>query len=63
MPSERAVDYVFGPGDLVVVGSPTYAGRMPNKIAPDFRARLRGNGALAAAVVTFGNRAFDNSVA
>ena len=62
-PSERAVDYVFGPGDLVVVGSPTYAGRMPNKIAPDFRARLRGNGALAAAVVTFGNRAFDNSLA
>ena len=26
-PAERAVDYVFGPGDLVVVGSPTYAGR------------------------------------
>ena len=62
-PAERAVDYVFGPGDLVVVGSPTYAGRMPNKIAPDFQARLRGNGALAVAAVTFGNRAYDNALA
>lgn len=62
-PDERAVDYAFGPGDLVLVGSPTYAGRMPNKIAPDFKARLRGNGALAVAAVTFGNRAFDNSLA
>ena len=62
-PEERAADFAFGPGDLVVVGSPTYAGRMPNKIAPDFQARLRGNGALAVAAVTFGNRAYDNSLA
>lgn len=62
-PDERAADCAFGPGDLVVVGSPTYAGRMPNKIAPDFKARLRGNGALAVAVVTFGNRAYDSSLA
>ena len=48
-PEERAADFAFGPGDLVVVGSPTYAGRMPNKIAPDFQARLRGDGALAVA--------------
>ncbi len=62
-PDQRAMDYIFGPGDLVVVGSPTYAGRMPNKIAPDIRARLQGNGALAVAAVTFGNRAYDNSLA
>jgi len=62
-PRERAADYAFGPGDLVVAGSPTYAGRMPNKIVPDFQTKLRGNGALAVAVVTFGNRAFDNSLA
>lgn len=62
-PAERAVDCVFGPGDLAVVGSPTYAGRMPNKIMPDYRARLRGNGALAVAAVTFGNRAYDNALA
>lgn len=62
-PEERAAEHVFGPGDLVVVGSPTYAGRMPNKIAPDYRASLRGGGALAVAVVTFGNRAYDNALA
>lgn len=62
-PGERAVDYAFGPGDLVVVGSPTYAGRMPNKIMPDYQDRLQGNGALAVAAVTFGNRAFDNALA
>lgn len=62
-PDERAVDYAFGSEDLVIVGCPTYAGRMPNKIAPDFQAKLRGNGALAVAAVTFGNRAFDNALA
>ena len=62
-PDERALDYAFGPGDLVVVGSPTYAGRLPNKIMPDYQARLRGNGALAVAAVTFGNRAYDNALA
>lgn len=61
-PGERALDHAFGPGDLVVVGSPTYAGRMPNKIMPDYQARLRGNGALAVAAVTFGNRAYDNAL-
>ena len=31
-PAEREKAYAFGPGDLVVVGTPTYAGKMPNKI-------------------------------
>ena len=62
-PAERAGDYVFGQGDLVVAGAPTYAGKLPNKILPDFKARLQGNGALAVAVVTFGNRSYDNALA
>ena len=62
-PLERAADYTFGPGDLVVVGTHTYAGRVPNKILPDFQARLHGNGALAVPVVAFGNRAYDNALA
>lgn len=53
----------FGEGDLVVVGSPTYAGKLPNKILPDFQTKLAGNGALAVAAVTYGNRSFDNSLA
>lgn len=61
-PAEREREYSFTEKDLVVVGTPTYAGRMPNKIMPDFREKLRGNGALAVPVVLFGNRAYENSL-
>jgi len=60
---DRAAPVEFDSEELVIAGSPTYAGKLPNKILPDFQTKLRGNGALAAAVVTFGNRAFDNSLA
>ena len=62
-PEERSAEIGFGPADLVVVGAPTYAGKLPNKILPDFQSKLHGNGALAVAVVTFGNRSYDNSLA
>lgn len=62
-PAERAKEYSFEQADLVVMGSPTYAGKLPNKILPDFQARLHGNGALAVPVVLFGNRSYDNSLA
>ena len=62
-PAERERDYMFADTDLVVVGTPTYAGKLPNKILPDLKACLHGNGALAAAIVTFGNRSYDNALA
>lgn len=62
-PAEREKEYSFTEKDIVVVGTPTYAGKMPNKLLPDFQSRFRGNGALAVAVVTFGNRNYDNSLA
>ncbi len=62
-PAARETSYVFGAGDLVVCGSPTYAGKLPNKLLPWWKEKLTGNGALAVALVTFGNRAFDNSLA
>lgn len=62
-PGERAEALSFTAEDLVVMGSPTYAGKLPNKLLPDFREKLRGNGALAVPVVLFGNRSFDNSLA
>lgn len=48
-------------GDLVVFGVPTYAGRVPNLLLK-YLDTIAGNGALAVPVVTFGNRAFDNSL-
>lgn len=62
-PGERAETLRFTAEDVVVVGSPTYAGKLPNKILPDFQEKLRGEGTLAVPVVLFGNRAFDNSLA
>ena len=62
-PAQRQIERCFAPDDLVVVGTPTYAGKMPNKLLPDFQTKLRGNGALAVAVVTFGNRSYDNALA
>ncbi|MCI8329986.1 MAG: 4Fe-4S binding protein [Oscillibacter sp.] len=62
-PAERAEALNFEAEELAVVGVPTYAGKTPNKLLPDLKAKLRGNGTPAVSVVTFGNRAFDNSLA
>ena len=62
-PADRETEYSFGETDLVVFGMPTYAGKLPNKLLPFVQSSFHGNGALAVAVVTFGNRSFDNSLA
>ena len=63
MPGARTGDIAFGPEDLVILATPVYAGRVPNKLMPFIRDRIRGNGALCGAVVCFGNRAFDDALA
>ena len=63
LPAARAGDIVFGPGDLVILGTPVYAGRVPNKLMPYIRDHIHGNGALCVPVVCFGNRAFDDALA
>lgn len=63
LPAARGRLRSFGRGDLAVVATPTYAGRVPNKLAPSLAADLQGGGALAVGVVTFGNRSYDNSLA
>jgi len=52
----------LGPADVGVIGLPTYAGRLPNLMLPYLQS-IRGGGAFAVPVVTFGNRAYDNSLA
>ena len=37
LPEDRGEVLEFYPGELVVVGSPVYAGKLPNKILPDFQ--------------------------
>ena len=55
--------YPFKKGDLVVFGMPTYAGKLPNKLISFVREGFAGGGAAAAALVSFGNRSFDNALA
>lgn len=47
--------------DLVIFGVPTYAGRVPNVLLK-YLDTIYSDGALAIPLVTFGNRAFDNSL-
>ncbi len=47
--------------DIVIVGVPVYAGRVPN-ILLDALSRVEGNNALAIAVVSYGNRNYDDAL-
>ncbi len=62
-PEAREKTYEFGPDDLLIIGLPVYAGRLPNKILPFVQENLKGNGTLSLPFVCFGNRAFDDGIA
>lgn len=61
LPGARQGAPAFTADDLVVFGTPTYAGRVPNVLLK-YLATVQGHGAAAVPVVTFGNRAFDDSL-
>lgn len=63
LPVSREAVPAFAAGDLVVFGTPVYAGRVPNKLLPFIQDSVKGSGAAAIPVVTFGNRSFDNGLA
>ncbi len=55
-PEARDREYHFKADELVVLAVPTYAGRVPNKIAPDLRRILKCSGSFAVALAAYGNR-------
>ena len=61
LPGARGSFPQLAPTDLVLFGCPTYAGRLPNLLLK-YLDTIAGSGALAVPIVTFGNRAFDNSL-
>lgn len=61
IPAGRETPLVFAEGDLVIFGTPVYAGRVPNLLIK-FVAAARGNGAMAVPVVLYGNRAYDDAL-
>lgn len=53
----------FGPDELLVVGVPVYAGRVPNKILPFIQSGFRSAaGTFCIPFVCFGNRSFDDGL-
>ena len=63
LPREREELPQVEAGDVVVWATPVYAGRIPNKTLDYVRRALRADGNPAVALVTFGNRAYDNALA
>ena len=61
-PEARGRQYAFAADDLLIIGLPVYAGRLPNKILPFVQENLKGDGTLSLAFVCFGNRAFDDGL-
>ena len=62
-PNAREKTYEFGPDDLLIIGLPVYAGRLPNKILPFVQEKIEGDNTLSLPFVCFGNRAFDDGIA
>ena len=57
---EKIGKKVFAADDLVFFGTPTYAGRIPNKALPFVEELFEGSGTPLCALATFGNRSYDN---
>lgn len=62
LPEARQGQATFSEEDIVVWGSPIYAGRLPNKMLPFVTKSFQGNGAVAIPVVTYGNRSFGDGL-
>lgn len=60
-PQTREKEYSFGPEDLVVIGAPVYAGRLP-LISGGLFEKLQGNQTPVIIAVTYGNREFDDAL-
>lgn len=60
-PHASHVDFEFAPGDIAVIGVPSYGGRVPSPAVKKIAA-CKGNGAFAVLVVTYGNRDIDDTL-
>jgi ferredoxin len=50
------------PGEIAVIGTPVYAGRVPETAVARLRRHVRGMGRPAVLVVVYGNRAFEDAL-
>ena len=62
LPEHRQAEYHFNTNDLLVMASPVYAGRLPNKLLPEYKTRIFGNHTPAVPLCVFGNRSPDEAL-
>lgn len=62
LPKRREQVLSFNETDLVIIATPVYAGRVPNKLLPFVQNNFKGNGAIGVPAVVFGNRSYDNGL-
>jgi ferredoxin/flavodoxin len=60
-PLESQQTFTASPDEIVIIGSPVYAGRLPVEATHRFK-QLRANNTLAVIVVVYGNRAFEDAL-
>lgn len=61
LPEARKEALSFQKGELVIFGTPIYAGRVPNVLLK-YLETIEGNGAAAVPVVLYGNRNYDDGL-
>jgi NAD-dependent dihydropyrimidine dehydrogenase PreA subunit/flavodoxin len=61
LPESRKDQVLFNDEDIVIIGVPVYAGRVPNVLLKYLNS-IKGNGALAIPVVVYGNRNYDDAL-
>jgi len=61
-PDVRLSDITFAPDELVIIGVPVYAGRVPNVLLPYLTKKLHGQNTPVIPVVLYGNRNFDDAL-
>lgn len=61
LPKQRESQPIFQADDIVVLGTPVIAGRVPNVLLPYLKT-LNGRNAMAVPVVLYGNRNYDDAL-
>lgn len=61
LPVNRVNTLSFSENDIVIIGVPVYAGRVPEFLS-DYFTKIRGNNTYAVFIVVYGNRAYDDAL-
>ena len=61
-PEVRKKRFEFSDEDILVIASPVYAGRVPNKIAPEFKKAFNGNNTRCVVLCCYGKQELWRSI-